>query len=89
MADHDSASIVTLHQPRPPRAKTQAERAKADRTRKKANLPAVINGGAPTSAPTPVTLLPREEQSPLQADQTRVGAYPIKAAGILVPQPNR
>jgi hypothetical protein len=64
MADHDSASIVTLHQPRPVRAKTPAERAKAYRERKKANLPAVLEKeGARRFEPpasTPVTLLPPE-----------------------------
>ena len=69
MADHDSASIVTLHQPRPKTAKTPAERAAAYRARKRANLPAVIPAPAPapasipstTSCSTPVTLLPRED----------------------------
>jgi nucleotide-binding universal stress UspA family protein len=72
MADHGSASIVTLHQPRPPRAKTQAERARAYRQRKRAAaLPAVI----PAPASTPVTLLPRAERPTLQADQLLVGAH--------------
>jgi hypothetical protein len=62
MADHDSASIVTLHQPRPARAKTPAERAKAYRQRKRAAaLPVVQEGVLPTLPAlvlTPVTLLP-------------------------------
>jgi hypothetical protein len=41
MADDTSASVITLHQPRPSNAKTPAERAKAYRERKKANLPAL------------------------------------------------
>jgi hypothetical protein len=36
MADDTSASIITLHQPRPKKAKTAAERAKAYRQRKRA-----------------------------------------------------
>jgi hypothetical protein len=81
MADHDSASIVTLHQPRPAGAKTPAERAAAYRARKKAaNLRAVIPAPANQllshlgQLPAPITLLPREERSPLQADQTSPGA---------------
>src|SRR6266568_3215635 len=35
MADDASASIITLHQPRPKKAKTAAERAKAYRQRKR------------------------------------------------------
>jgi hypothetical protein len=51
MADDVSASIFTLHQPRPTKAKTPAERARAYRERKRANLPAVI----PAPIATPVT----------------------------------
>src|SRR5689334_13079566 len=36
MADHDSAAITLLHQPRPKTAKTPAERARAYRERKRA-----------------------------------------------------
>jgi len=55
MADDTSASVITLHQPRP---KTAAERARAYRQRKRANLPAVIP--APVSVATPVTPRPPE-----------------------------
>ncbi|MEH2547122.1 hypothetical protein V1283_003767 [Bradyrhizobium sp. AZCC 2262] len=51
MADTTSASIVTLHQPQPARAKTPAERARAYRQRKRAAalpvvVPALENAGA-------------------------------------------
>ena len=39
MADHDSASIVTLHQPQPARAKTPAERSKAYRRASGSGMP--------------------------------------------------
>ena len=74
MADHDSASVITLHQPRP---KTPAERAAAYRARKRAKLPAVI----PASASTPVTLLPPEERRALQAEPvSRRSGAPLQAA---------
>jgi hypothetical protein len=59
MADDTSASIITLHQPRPKKAKTPRERAKAYRDRKKAAAPA-LPVPVPTSAAvlTPVTPLP-------------------------------
>ena len=41
MADDTTASIITLHQPRPKRSKTPAERAKSYRKRKKASVPAL------------------------------------------------
>jgi len=63
MADDTSASIITLHQPPQKPAMSPAERAKAYRQRKRANLPAVP---LPTSAPaqdlTPVTV--RVEENP-------------------------
>lgn len=55
MANDDTASVITLHQPRP---KTAAERAKAYRQRQKANLPAVVPAPAPIA--TPVTVRPPE-----------------------------
>jgi hypothetical protein len=39
MADDISGSVVTLHQPRPRKAKTGAERARAYRERKKGGAP--------------------------------------------------
>ena len=42
MADDTTASVISLHQPRPKRAKISAERAKAYRQRKKASVPAVV-----------------------------------------------
>jgi len=63
MADDTTASIITLQQPRPKRAKTPAERAKAYRRRKKASVPA-LPVAAQVSTPsepenvTPVTPMP-------------------------------
>jgi hypothetical protein len=56
MANDISASVTTLHQPRPKTAKTPAERAREYRQRKKANLPAVT----PAPVVTPVTPRPPE-----------------------------
>ena len=39
MADDVSASVITLHQPRPKKAKTGAERTRAYRERKKGGGP--------------------------------------------------
>jgi len=58
MADDTSASVITLHQPRPKTAKTPAERAREYRQRKRANLPAVMPAPAPVS--TRVTPRPPE-----------------------------
>jgi len=58
MADDTSASVITLHQPRPTKAKTPAERARAYRGRKKSTLPAVVPVPAPVS--TRVTPRPTE-----------------------------
>ena len=78
MADHGSASIVTLHQPRPPKAKTPAERARAYRQRKRAAaLPAVIIGGAPTSSVPRITLLPNGVVATPLAAPSRRHAAPI------------
>jgi hypothetical protein len=46
MADDTSASVIPLHQPRPKKVKTGAERAKAYRQRRKASAPT----GAPPSS---------------------------------------
>jgi hypothetical protein len=74
MANHDSASVTLLHQPRP---KTAAERARAYRERKKANLPAARNDGAVIFAPTPVTLLSREDVTPPTVSPSRRHAAPL------------
>lgn len=58
MAEDNSASIITLHQPRP---KTAAERARAYRERKKAGVSNETPENLPAVIPTPVTLLPRED----------------------------
>jgi hypothetical protein len=42
MVDDTTASVIALHRPRPKRAKTGAERAKAYRKRKKVSVPAVV-----------------------------------------------
>ena len=49
MADDVSASIIPLHQPKPKRAKTPAQRAKAYRQRKKADVPAPVVTDLPPS----------------------------------------
>ncbi len=66
MADDTSASILTLHQPRPKAAKTPAQRANAYRLRKKAAVPALP---APVSVPTTV-LTPVTPQADLFPEQT-------------------
>jgi hypothetical protein len=66
MADDTSASIITLHQPRPKKAtKTPAERAREYRQRKKAeksvtvtDLPLQVPASIPATVSTPVTPLP-------------------------------
>ena len=66
MADDVSASVITLHQPRPKKAKTSAERAKAYRDRKKAAAPA-SNPTPPLDCETPpaVPALPAPVATPL------------------------
>jgi hypothetical protein len=60
MADDISASVIPLHQPRPKKAQTPAERAKAYRERKKVAAPALpVPASVPATVSTPVTLLPR------------------------------
>jgi len=49
MAEDVSASVITLHQPRPTKTKSPAERARAYRERKKSTLPAVVPAPAPVS----------------------------------------
>jgi len=49
MADDTTASVITLHQPRPKRTKTPAERAKSYRQRKKTSV-AAPKGAAPATA---------------------------------------
>src|SRR5260370_31017620 len=58
MADAVSASVIALHQARPTKARTPAERARAYRERKKSTLPAVVP--APASVSTRVTPRPPE-----------------------------
>src|SRR5260370_6105236 len=72
MADDTSASIITLHQPRPKKAtKTPAERAREYRQRKKAeksvtvpdlpvpaSVPVPVPASVPATVSTPVTPLP-------------------------------
>jgi hypothetical protein len=66
LADDTSASIITLHQPRPKKAtKTAAERAREYRQRKKAeksvavpDLPLPVPASVPATVSTPVTPLP-------------------------------
>lgn len=52
MADDISASIITLHQPRPKTAKSAAQRAREYRERQRAKLPA-----PPVQAPAPAQVL--------------------------------
>jgi hypothetical protein len=59
MADDISASVITLHQPRPKKAKTSAERARAYRERKKA---AAVPKG-PACDATPADRNPVEEST--------------------------
>ena len=62
MADDTIGSVISLHQPRPKRAKISAERAKAYRQRKKASVPAVVAQVSTTLSEsgkvTPVTPVP-------------------------------
>jgi hypothetical protein len=55
MADDISASVITLHQPRPKKAKTGAERARAYRERKRSEAPPLSS--LPVPAVTPVVPL--------------------------------
>jgi hypothetical protein len=62
MAEDHTASIVTLHQPRPKTARTPAERARAYRLRKKTGTALMVrvaqDNPAPATVLTPVTPLP-------------------------------
>jgi hypothetical protein len=81
MADDTSASVITLHQPWPARAKTPAERAKAYRLRKKAHritssIPAPCSASLPAVVSTPVTLLPPENVTLQAVTEPREAALP-------------
>jgi hypothetical protein len=80
MATDTSASIVNLHQPQPTKAKSPAERARAYRERKRANLPAVrtevAHGFAPAPVSTPVMPRPPEAVT-FSVTQSRRHAAPI------------
>lgn len=60
MADDTTASIITLQQPRPKRAKSPAERAKAYRQRKNASVPAL-----PVAAQVTTTLSESDMVTPV------------------------
>jgi len=80
MADDISASVITLHQPRPKKAKTGAERARAYRERKKGGAPLP---SLPVPAVTPVVPL---EQCSTPID--RKGAISkILTTGTVTPLP--
>jgi hypothetical protein len=49
MADDISAPVITLHQPRPKKAETGAERARASRARKKARALLAIQAVTPAA----------------------------------------
>ncbi len=77
MADDTTASIITLHQPPPKRAKTPAERAKAYRQRKKAKVPAL-----PVAAQVPTTVSEPDNVAP-------VTPVPLPAVALGVVTPSR
>jgi hypothetical protein len=83
LADDTSASIITLHQPRPKKAtKTPAERAREYRQRKKAEKSVTVTDlPAPASVPaavsTPVTPLPSPTVTLRAATPPRRHAAPI------------
>jgi hypothetical protein len=81
MADDSSASVITLHQPRPKKAKTGAERARAYRERKRSEAPPL------SSLPVPAVM----PVAPLEAASTpidRKGAISkILPTGTVTPLP--
>lgn len=81
MADDISASVVTLHQPRPKKAKTGAERARAYRERKKGGVPL---SSLPVLAVTPVVPF---EQCSIPIDRKRAISK-IPPTGTVTPIPH-
>jgi len=84
MADDNSASIITLHQPQRA-AKTPAERARAYRERKKAGVPVFENGPGPSlpvPVPTPVTLLPPEPVTSRYASRRHAAPVLLTASAL-------
>src|SRR5260370_26851588 len=91
MADDTSASIITLHQPRPKKAtKTPAERAREYRQRKKAeksvtvpdlpvpaSVPVPVPASVPATVSTPVTPLPPPTVTLRAITPSRRSAAPI------------
>ena len=89
MADDTSASIITLHQPRPKKAtKTPAERAREYRQRKKAEksvtvpdlpvpAPVPVPASVPATVSTPVTPLPPPTVTLRAITPSRRSAAPI------------
>src|SRR6266478_5025195 len=75
MADDTTASIITLHQPRPKRAKTPA--AKSYRKRKKASVPAL-----PVAAQESATLPDSDKVAP-------VTPVPTPTVDVVTPSPAR
>lgn len=76
MADDKTASIITLHQPK--RARTPAERARAYRERKRANLPAVIPVPRPIASPV-ITL---QAVTPRDASRFSAGSVLLTTAAL-------
>ena len=95
MADDTTASVITLHQPRPKRTKTPAERAKSYRQRKKASV-AASKGAAPATAivtepdkvasvilaPPPAAALPAVAPSRPRAAPILLAASALALAGV-------
>jgi hypothetical protein len=92
MADDTSASIITLHQPKPKKAKTPAERAREYRQRKRAeksvtvtdlpspvpaSVPATVSTPAPATVSTPVTPLPPSTATFRAVTPSRRHAAPV------------